>query len=505
MGQMPQPGDAFGRYRITGRIGRGGMGVVFSARQVDLNRDVALKLLSPDLADSEEYRNRFIREAAVLAQLESAHVISVHDAGEQDGWLYIATQLIPGGDLAQRLSSGGPLSPVLALDLLSQSASGLTDAHDLGIIHRDLKPSNILLRDRSDGAITAYICDLGIARTEGSEHTRTTGVIGTLGYMAPERHQGLPATAASDIYAMGCLLWAMLTGSAPYVGTDLAVALGHLQEPIPQLDPNTPGALVINPLLQTAMAKDPADRFSSARVLRNAIDAAARSLVGEPGTQSPAFAATVYRPAGRTPTPTPTPAAYPIQSTQRRQPTPPQPQVQFEPLGRSRPGQSGSGARVVLITLLVLLLLGGAGASGWALWAKTKRDKVEPVASAIDVLKGAKFSYNLGKTSARCVATKVIDASGSNVDTKKLASDITSAWTHLDSDQAALIASAVVSCSPEIYDKLVNSVVTNAPDVGSSCIRSELTESAIVDLLTSELTGSGGQVEPTLRDLLASC
>lgn len=501
MGQMPQPGDAFGRYQVTGRIGRGGMGVVFSARQVDLGRDVALKLLSPDLADSEEYRNRFIREAAALARLDSPHVISVHDAGEQDGWLYIATQLIGGGDLSQRLASWGPLPPSLALDLLSQAASGLTDAHEVGIIHRDLKPSNILLRDRPNGDITAYICDLGIARTEGSEHTRTTGVIGTLGYMAPERHQGLPATASSDIYAMGCLLWAMLTGSAPYVGTDLAVALAHLQEPVPQLDPRTPGALVINQLLLTAMAKNPSDRFGSARALRNALETATRALAGDPGTQAPVLGATQARPTSpalspSTPTP---PIGYP--ATQVR--PPPQPAVMhLEPLA---PRPSSGGGRTALAVLLVVLLLAGAGAGVWAFVNKQKSDSLKPVASAIDSLSGQKLSYQLGETSASCVAQKVVDAAGGGTDTKELGAQIAADWPTLDTDQADTVASAVIGCSSSVYDRLVSDVLKNQPDLSASCVRRELTKARMSDMLTRELSGTGEQVQGDISAFVADC
>lgn len=273
MGAMPKPGDVFGRYEITTRIGRGGMGVVFSARQVDLNREVALKLLSPDLADSPEYRNRFAREASALGRIDSPHVIHVYEAGEHDGWLFIATQLVDGGDLQQWMSDNGPLTPYAAVDLVAQVAIGLRDAHQLGILHRDIKPSNVLLKNTDDG-LRAYLCDLGISQLLDAEHTRTTGAIGTLGYMAPERHEGSDASVASDIYALGCLLWAALTGTAPYTGTDMHVALAHVREPVRQLGTDVPGARELNVILARSMAKAPDDRYPDAGSMIGALRSA---------------------------------------------------------------------------------------------------------------------------------------------------------------------------------------------------------------------------------------
>ncbi len=200
----PEPGDTFGRYRIVRELGRGGYGSVLEARQLDLDRPVALKVLSPVLADEPQFRDRFAREAAMLAHLDSPHVIQVYEHGEQDGHLFIATQLVHGGDLKQLLRDTNGVSPATALDLAAQVASGLADAHDAGLIHRDIKPSNILVRRYGDGWF-AYLCDFGIARATDSDYTRTGGVIGSLGYMAPERHQGADATIATDVYSLGML------------------------------------------------------------------------------------------------------------------------------------------------------------------------------------------------------------------------------------------------------------------------------------------------------------
>lgn len=264
MAGLPQEGQSFGRYDIVRRIGRGGMGVVYAAVQQGLGREVALKVLSSELAEDEDYRARFLREAEIMARLDSPHVIQVFDAGEHDGWLYIATQLVPDGDLHELLGSRGPLPDHLALDLVGQVADGIAAAHRAGIIHRDIKPSNVLLRRMPDEGLRAYVCDLGISRSLDSEHTRTQGIIGTFTYMAPERHEGHEATASSDIYALGCLLWAALSGRAPYEGTDGQVLMGHLSGPIPQLQRQDPVAQRINEILRRSMAKDLAGRHATA-------------------------------------------------------------------------------------------------------------------------------------------------------------------------------------------------------------------------------------------------
>jgi len=143
--------------------------------------------------------------------------------------------------------------------------------HAQGILHRHIKPSNVLVERRSDGSFQAILCDLGISAVLGSEHTRTVGVMGTLGYMAPERHQGSEATAASDVYALGCLLWACLTGRPPYTGPDVQVALGHLNGALPQLPGADPLTAAINDVLRRSLAKDPADRYPSAQAAERAL------------------------------------------------------------------------------------------------------------------------------------------------------------------------------------------------------------------------------------------
>lgn len=267
MGKEPRVGDRLGRYELVEVLGRGGMGTVFRARDAELQRDVAVKVINAVLAEDEEFRERFKREAVVLSQMNSNHVVAVHDHGDQDGSPYLVTQLVGGGDLLALLRAHGHLDPALALDLTGQVLEGLADAHAIGVVHRDVKPSNVLLRE--DHRV-AYLCDFGIATSPGRELTRTGGVVGSTAYMAPERHAGDAggATAvASDVYAAGCLLWTMLTGTQPYVGTEAEVAMGHLRGPVPQMPGKSDFLDRLNALLRRSLAKDPKQRYPSARAM----------------------------------------------------------------------------------------------------------------------------------------------------------------------------------------------------------------------------------------------
>ncbi len=270
----PRPGERLGQFVVGRRIGGGGMGVVFEAHDEALDRQVAVKIISPHLADDPGFRERFIREARSLASLDSAHVVHVYAHGEateeEGGRLYLVTQLIPDGDLGSLLQAYGAPPPAMAVDLIAQVADGLADAHAAGLVHRDIKPANVLLRRRDDGN-QAYLSDFGIARHVEADPTgATTGTMGTPTYMAPELHLGEQPGVASDVYSLGCLLWASLTGSAPYAGTsDYQVVTAHLEQPVPQLEPTSELAVEVNRILRTAMAKAPADRYASAAAMRD--------------------------------------------------------------------------------------------------------------------------------------------------------------------------------------------------------------------------------------------
>ncbi|MCH1867839.1 protein kinase [Nocardioides sp. CFH 31398] len=281
---QPRVGEMVGRYRLDGVLGSGGMGTVMTATDTSLRREVAIKVMSPALAADPAFRARFDREATALARLESPHVIDVFDHGEHPpgpgGAPYLVTRLVRGGDLDSLLRARGPLPLRMAADVCAQVAEALRDAHAAGVVHRDVKPANVLLRDPDERRLFAVLCDFGIATvtasTQGSAHpaaplTRTGGVSGTWGYMAPERIDGGPGTPASDLYALGCLLWASLTGRPPYTGGEYAVADAHHRAPVPQLGGDDPLARAVDRLLLALMAKHPQQRPASAEAVRAAL------------------------------------------------------------------------------------------------------------------------------------------------------------------------------------------------------------------------------------------
>jgi len=270
----PGPGDPgapasvgarIGRFRILEQLGQGGMGVVYRAMEENLGREVALKVIAPLFAHDPEFRERFTREARAQASLESAHVVAVYAHGEEDGHLYIASQLISGGDLGHLIRTEGVPSLVEALEIIEQVTSGLADAHDAGLVHRDIKPGNVLVR-RRPGSVRAYLADFGIARRMNADATRfSSTAAGTPSYMAPELHGGARASAVSDLYALGCLLWVTLTGRPPYLGdSEYQLIAAHVRDPVPQLAGTSAMVHATNRILRTAMAKDPADRYQRA-------------------------------------------------------------------------------------------------------------------------------------------------------------------------------------------------------------------------------------------------
>jgi len=273
--RLPIEGESFGRYRLLRLLGRGGMGVVYAAHDTSLDREVAVKLVLPHLAGDDEFRARFQHEASVLAKLESPRIVRIYDHGEHDGTLFLVTQLVAGGDLRRLIDREGALPPALALDVLAQMTEGLCDAHAVGVTHRDIKPANVLLRERG-GRFEAFLCDFGIATTPGTELSRTGSVTGSLPYMAPERYRGEDAGPQSDIYPAGCLLWHAFTGSAPYAGTDVEIAVAHIQAPVPQLPGKDEFTKRANAVLTRAMAKDRSKRYPTARALLTELQALAR-------------------------------------------------------------------------------------------------------------------------------------------------------------------------------------------------------------------------------------
>jgi hypothetical protein len=285
---FPEVGDTLGRYRLTAVLGHGGMGVVFSAVAADLDRPVAVKVLAPQASADPRLRERFAREAATLARLDSPHIVYILEYGEHAGCLYLVTQHVPDGDLRQHLDEHGPLPLRQAADLVRQVAAALGEAHAHGIVHRDLKSANVLVRVLPGGQLHAYLCDFGIARDDTTETTSAGGVLGTLEYLAPERQSGAPASVATDVYSLGCLLWAAVTGAPPYRGSDVDVAVAHLRAPVPRLPGTDPVSRRANAIVARAMAKEPGDRYASAEDMQDELRSLAALATDAESAPAPA-------------------------------------------------------------------------------------------------------------------------------------------------------------------------------------------------------------------------
>jgi YVTN family beta-propeller protein len=268
-------GDEFAGHRIVEIAGRGGMGVVYRAIQLDLDRPVALKLIAPQLAEDPGFRDRFVRESRAAAAIDHPNVIPIYYTGESDGTLYIAMRYVEGSDLRTLVRAEQRLDPGRAANIVAQVASALDAAHARGIVHRDVKPANVLL----GAGDHAYLTDFGLTKRDTSHTgtTRTGGWVGTLGYVAPEQIRGERVDARTDVYALGCVLYHALTGGPPYQrDTEEATLWAHLHDDPPSVSTVTPGVPEgFDHVIARAMAKNPEDRYQSAGDLGRAVLAAA--------------------------------------------------------------------------------------------------------------------------------------------------------------------------------------------------------------------------------------
>jgi DNA-binding beta-propeller fold protein YncE len=242
----PVIGSTLAGYRLDALIARGGMGVVYRATHLALERPVALKVIARQFADDEGFRDRFLRESRLAARLDHPAVVPVFDAREEDDELIVAMRLVEGGDLKKKIDSGGPLLPIEAIALLGQVAGALDAAHAAGIVHRDVKPHNILLEgDR------AYLTDFGLAKALGDSGVLSgTSIVGTVEYMSPEQWRGEQVGPAADVYALGCVLYEAVTGVVPY-----ARRAGGVETEMPA---------GLDAVIERAVAKDPAERYATA-------------------------------------------------------------------------------------------------------------------------------------------------------------------------------------------------------------------------------------------------
>ncbi len=283
-------GTVFAGHRIEAVIGAGGMGTVYRALDLALDRAIALKTIKPELAGDSEFQRRFVSECRLAASIDHPNVIDVFHAGEQDGVLYVAMRLVEGHDLRSVLAHAGALERSVAVAIAVQAAAALDAAHECGLIHRDVKPANILLR--ADEHV--FLTDFGLSKrvSADADETVTSGVVlGTLNYIAPEQIKG-EAGPRSDVYSLGCVVFEMLTGSVPFEVSGYEQKLwAHLSTAPPaltELRPDAPPGL--DAVVQRALRKRPEERYESAGAFAHDLQATAESApssVSRPSRSQP--------------------------------------------------------------------------------------------------------------------------------------------------------------------------------------------------------------------------
>ena len=386
-------GDELAGYRVESYLARGGMAVVYRARDIALGRSVALKLIAPELAMNEKFRLRFMRESELAAAIDHPNIIPIYRAGEEDGRLYIAMRFVDGEDLGTVLAEG-PLPIDQLLPLFTQMASALDAAHTAGLVHRDVKPGNVLLTGHGGGLSTrhVYLTDFGLTKRSTSLTDLTTvgHFLGTIQYVAPEQIAGGTVGAAADVYSLGCVLYQALTGEPPFLAEhDAAVLWAHIPRPVPPVSgrrPDLPPA--VDDVLARAMAKEPADRPPTCLSLITDLRAALgdRALAhgsvrveqahpADAGPEPHAAPSTDLRaPTDQAAPAVPVPAPPPAHTDARTRPpasplgTPPSPRGTPPPALGTPPSPRGKPPkrrrRLVIGTLLVTMLViisGGAG------------------------------------------------------------------------------------------------------------------------------------------------
>src|SRR5262249_7153663 len=322
----PRPLDQIGKYKIVSKIGQGATSHVYKGRDETLGRFVAVKTIAAEVSKDETLRKRFRREAESAALLNHPNIITVYDYGEDQDKLYIAMELLEGVDLKQALAEGRLTTLDQKLDVMDQICEGLAFAHSHGIFHRDLKPANLHLL----ASAKIKIMDFGLARLSGSDMTRTGLVMGTPHYMSPEQVRGEHVDARSDVFALGCVFYEILTGKKPFDAESLhSVLYKVMQAEPPSAKTAVPGLpSVVVQVLEKALAKKPTDRFQDAGEFRAVLESAREAIAsgrGEeplPGAQrnaagaapAPAPKSSVTQPVDRVPStpelpPTPSPAS----------------------------------------------------------------------------------------------------------------------------------------------------------------------------------------------------
>ncbi|WP_232676776.1 protein kinase [Nocardioides sp. R-C-SC26] len=347
---LPRVGDIVGDFRLLAPLGHGGTGVVFLAASTLDQSHAAVKLLP--------VAHPHAGEAQTLGAFDSPHIVPLlaHGTTRIGGtdYTYVATAHVAGGDLGALIHARGPMPARLAVDVCVQVASALALAHDAGVVHRDVKPTNVLLEDADATTPHAYLCDFGLAHRIGQVPAgHQTAIVGTWSYLAPELDGGAAGTPASDVYALGCLLWACLSGAPPYRGTDAQISEGHRTGRVPQLLGGDEFTARVNQVLQRSLAKDPAGRYPDAgALLADLADAAAVP-------SAPAVANLPAEVPNSEPASTPTPETTSPPAS--RAPLAPTASAEVPPAERSRPREWPSRGvptlAVALATALALLVV----------------------------------------------------------------------------------------------------------------------------------------------------
>ncbi|MGB0645884.1 MAG: serine/threonine protein kinase [Bradymonadia bacterium] len=269
-----------GRYELIEVLGEGGMGVVYRARQTSMDRDVAVKVLSSNFSQNPQMIRRFEKEARVVSKLSHPNTVSVFDYGQSNDVLFLVMELLEGQTLKAFIKENRPLSPPLAVHLITQIIRSLHQAHQVGIVHRDIKPANVFILNENQTRPFAKVLDFGVAKlTQASAEetvTQAGGIIGTPKYMAPEQAQDMQTDHRCDLYSVGILLFEMLAGHAPYDGENpLRIMMDHAQAPVPDLPQplsETTNYGQLPAIVHRCLQKDPRQRFESAEALLNALD-----------------------------------------------------------------------------------------------------------------------------------------------------------------------------------------------------------------------------------------
>ena len=351
-----------GRYRITERIGIGGMAEVYRAQDNVLGRVVAVKVMLPQYAEDPDFTRRFRQEASAAANLQSPYIVNVYDWGQDEGTYYIVMEYVRGSDLKTAIQERGAISERKVAQIGSQVCQALSVAHHLDIIHRDIKPQNIMIQP--DGNIK--VMDFGIARAKNSMKAQTSSVLGTAHYISPEQAQGKELTAASDIYSLGIVMYEAVTGHLPFDGPDaVSVAMKQVKETpkppshwVPDIDPN------LESIIMKAMEKDPNRRFSTALEMRQVLTDYLAGRLGnrfsEARTQqmnTAAAPAGAYVPAGA--------GTTKVMNAIKDDNQPASHKTDFR--ANSGKKQKMSGKKKALIAILLLLIAAAIGYAAWAM------------------------------------------------------------------------------------------------------------------------------------------